>query len=193
LDNKFGDEGAKELLEGIKSNVELKTLDLRDNKISENILQTISDEIKLNNDPTERAKKHDILFQKKTDEEIAEVLARRNPVGDKWTPLQTSYFISSFPELSIYSEKFTTEHITGEVLIGLTEDDLKNSIGIQILGHRRTLLNEIQRLKNPDQSNLKSESEFQKVKIEITKLQDQVALAINTINAVQSQLQGKKL
>jgi len=45
--------------------VELKTLDLRDNKISENILQTISDEIKLNNDPTERAKKHDILFQKR--------------------------------------------------------------------------------------------------------------------------------
>jgi hypothetical protein len=55
--------------------------------------------------------------------------------------------------MDVYSDAFVREEIDGQVLLELTENHLKNDLGVPILGHRLLILKsiEILRLKNSAQ------------------------------------------
>lgn len=56
--------------------------------------------------------------------------------------------------LECYIESFTENLIDEETLLELTSDELKNDLGIKPLGHRKTILRAIEKLKNkPTSSN----------------------------------------
>jgi len=62
-----------------------------------------------------------------------------------WPPEQVAMWIqSNFPAIE---NKFLEHHISGDVLLQLTEEDLEVEFGMEILGHRKKLIQKIADLK----------------------------------------------
>eukprot|EP00768_Dysnectes_brevis_P006845 gnl/Dysnectes_brevis/555_a613_6249.p1 GENE.gnl/Dysnectes_brevis/555_a613_6249~~gnl/Dysnectes_brevis/555_a613_6249.p1 ORF type:complete len:202 (-),score=33.20 gnl/Dysnectes_brevis/555_a613_6249:32-613(-) len=62
-----------------------------------------------------------------------------------WTKHDVSVWLSSI-ELKKYAQQFRRNDISGRSLMLLTEDNLKDDVGVESLGDRKALLYEIQRL-----------------------------------------------
>lgn len=65
---------------------------------------------------------------------------------EKWTSSEVSQWLETFPTLKQYTTSFAENEIDGEALLELTDQELKDDLGITPLGHRKQLIRLIKKL-----------------------------------------------
>jgi len=57
---------------------------------------------------------------------IEDIIKKKNPKGDQWTPEHTYLFISSLPQFQHYAKQFLDQKIGWRALLALNKQELEN-------------------------------------------------------------------
>ena len=63
----------------------------------------------------------------------------------QWTVKEVLAFLHEHTGLTQYDESFESNDINGSNLLSISSEELKNDLGIQSLGHRKQILQNIQK------------------------------------------------